>query len=972
MDLRNRLPRSRSLATLACWLAFALPAHSTEPAPAGRPAPQAAAAGDVLPFRASERTLANGLRVIVVPTGFPNLVSLQIPVQTGSRNEVEEGRSGFAHFFEHMMFRGTKAFPPDQYNAILTKAGARQNAYTTDDYTNYHTTFAREDLATMLRVEADRFRNLSYSEDAFRTESRAVLGEYNKNSANPAYKLHEVRRDAAFREHTYKHTTMGFLRDIERMPEQYEYSKTFFDRWYRPENTTIVIAGDVDARESFALVEKYWGGWKRGNARVSIPAEPAPQGPAFTHVPWPSATPPLVSVSFHGPAFSVRDPDFAAISTLLDIAFGPTSDIYRELVEQLQKVDEFAAHAGGHADPELITIEARVKDIADAVLVRDRILQAAARFRSETVGAKRLADAKSSERYGLLRRLDNTEAIASTLARYVRFERSFSTLNAYFRRVDSLTPADLLGAAQRWFTDAGMVVATLSHDPLPAGMAKVPALASFAPAAQAAGAAPGAAGAASPAPTLVQRTALPQITFKVLYPSGSANDPEGKEGLAALAAAMVAEAGSSRLRIDEIHQAFFPMAGSFTASVDKQMTVFTGSIHRDNWKAFLDIALPMLVSPGLREEDFRRLRDAARSALLVDLRQNNEEELAKERLQANVFAGTAFGHPVAGSARGLDAISLEDVRSFQAKAYARGAMRLAMAGDVTPAMVDELEHRLAALPDGPGLPAPRQIAGRRPTGLEVEIVKKETRATAISFGLPIAVTRSHPDFPALSIARAWLGEHRSSSSHLFQRIREVRGMNYGDYAYIEAFPRGMFQFFPDPNLARSAQLFEVWIRPVAPQNAHMALRIALFELGHLVEQGLTRDEFEATREYLMKNVFLATATQEQRLGYALDSQWYGIPEYTKYMRDALSKLTLDEVNRAIGRHLSAKDLSVVIVTRDAEALRDALLADGVSSIRYDGSKGADLLAEDQVVGAMHLALRPDAVKVTPVEEVFAR
>ncbi|HEY7922143.1 MAG TPA: insulinase family protein, partial [Vicinamibacteria bacterium] len=167
----------------------------------------------ILPFDASERTLANGLKVIVVPTGFPNIVSLQIPVMTGSRNEVEPGKSGFAHFFEHMMFRGTKAYPPEAYQAIVTKAGARQNAFTSDDFTNYHTTFAKEDLETILKIEADRFQSLDYPLEAFQTESRAVLGEYNKNSANPIQKLIEVQREHAFQAHTYKHTTMGFLKD---------------------------------------------------------------------------------------------------------------------------------------------------------------------------------------------------------------------------------------------------------------------------------------------------------------------------------------------------------------------------------------------------------------------------------------------------------------------------------------------------------------------------------------------------------------------------------------------------------------------------------------------------------------------------------------------------------------------------------------------------------------------------------------
>src|SRR5512141_3258118 len=258
------------------------PASPAPAKPAAKTATNASnaakAAADILPFKATEKTLPNGLKVIVVPTGFPNIVSLQIPVKTGSRNEVEPGKSGFAHFFEHMMFRGTPAYPPEKYQEILTRSGADQNAYTTDDYTNYYTTFPKEDLETMLKVEADRFQNLSYDEAAFKTEARAVLGEYNKNSANPIQKLYEVTRDKAFHVHTYKHTTMGFLKDIEDMPNQYAYSKTFLDRWYRPEYTTIIVAGDVKPEAVFPLVEHYWGGWKKGGKTLPIPQEPPAKG----------------------------------------------------------------------------------------------------------------------------------------------------------------------------------------------------------------------------------------------------------------------------------------------------------------------------------------------------------------------------------------------------------------------------------------------------------------------------------------------------------------------------------------------------------------------------------------------------------------------------------------------------------------------------------------------------------------------
>jgi len=937
---------------------FMLPAQA---APAKSAATAAPAGNDVLPFKATEKTLANGLKVIVVPTGFPNLVSVTIPVQTGSRNEVEPGKSGFAHFFEHMMFRGTKAYPPEKYQEVITKAGARQNAYTSDDLTNYYTTFAKEDLDTVLKVEADRFQHLSYPIEAFKTESRAVLGEYNKNSANPMQKLFEVQRDAAFSTHTYKHTTMGFLKDIEDMPNQYAYSKVFFDRWYRPERTTIIVAGDVEPQKAIAMVEKYWSKWQKGSYSAPVPAEPAARGAVYRHVPWPTPTLPLVTVAFRAPAFSDTRKDQAALSMLLSLSFGPTSPLYKRLVQDEQKVDQLFDFTPNRVDPTLATIGARVKKPADALYVRDAILQTIARLRDTPVTEQELADAKSANKYGLIRSLDNTEQIAATLASYVHFNRSYGTLNRYYRVVGSLTPADLQAAARKYLVDDSMVITTLAHDSLPAGIDALPQLASLAPKASDAR-----------FDVLVQQSALPQVRFKLLFAAGSAHDPKGKEGLAALTASMVSEAGSRERKIDEINKALFPLAGSFADQVDKEMTTFSGSIHKDNWNAFLDIALPQLLEPGFREEDFRRLKDAQKNALLLDLKDNNEEEFGKERLQTNVFAGTGYGHPVLGTLKGIDSVTLDDVKAFYQQAYTQGAVRVGISGDVSDSMSAGLKTALARLPAGAGLPATSVPQGRKPRGLEIEIIEKNTRATAISFGLPLSVTRNHPDFPALWLAKTWLGEHRASSAHLYQQIRELRGLNYGDYAYIEAFPGGMYGFFPRPNLGRKAQLFEVWIRPVAPQNAHFTLRLALSELGKMVDGGISQEDFETTRGYLMKNVFVMTATQDQRLGYALDAQWYQTPEFTQMMRDGLSKLTVADVNAAIRKHLSAKDLSVVVITRDAAGLKQALVSDAFSPIKYDAAKPQAVLDEDQVIGNMKLGISAEKVKITPAAQAFAQ
>ena len=948
---------TRTLAALPL-LAALLAAPATAAPRRATPAP--ARPGDVLPFRAVERTLPNGLKVIVIPTGFPDLVSVQIAVRTGSRNEVEPGKSGFAHFFEHMMFRGTKAWPPEKYQAVLTRIGARQNAFTSDDLTNYHVTFAKEDLARVLELEADRFMNLDYPVEAFQTESRAILGEYNKNASNPLQKLEEVQRDHAFRAHTYKHTTMGFLADIEDMPNQYEYSRIFYARWYRPEHTAVVVAGDVVPEKVLPLVERTFGRWRRGAQGVRIPQEPAPSGPVYAHVPWQTPTLPWVTVAFHGPAFSATAKDWAAVDLLYDLHFGETSELYRKLVVEEQIVDALFTETGPNVDPGLHTVYARLKRPEDAVRVRDEILRAFAAARAAPPEPARLADEISHARNAFVRHLDSTDAIAGAVARFAAFERSSQTLNQLFRTAAALTPADLHAAARTWFTDARLVVTTLSREPLPGGVEKAPPLAALAAPATSAD-----------VPVVAVPSKLPFVTVKLLFEAGSARDPKGKEGLAAIAADMLVEAGSRRSRIDEIRRALHPAAASFEAQVDKEMATLTGAFPGESWERFLDVALPQLVDPGFREEDFRRVKDEHRNALVQDLRETNDEELGKERLQANVFAGTPYGHPVLGTEAGIAAVTLDDVKAFVRDHYTRANVTVGVAGDAPAALLPRLRAALGTLPEGKA-PAPTKVAGRRPKGLEVEIVGKDTRATAVSFGHPIDVRRGDPDFVALWLARAWLGEHRSSSSRLYQRIREARGMNYGDYAYVEAFPRGMYELLPEPNLGRRAQLFEVWIRPVLPQHAQMAVRIALHELGRLVEHGLTQEEFEATREYLRKNVAIMTARQEQQVGYALDSRWYGIPEFTAYVRDGLAKLTREGVNAAVRRHLSPSDLSFVIVTKDAKALAEALVADGPSAITYEAEKPAALLEEDRRIGAMRLGIRREAIRVTPAAQVFAR
>ncbi|MEX0900736.1 MAG: pitrilysin family protein [Gammaproteobacteria bacterium] len=903
------------------------------------------------------RDLPNGLRVIVVPTDYPDIVTLQIPVATGSRNEVEPGKSGFAHFFEHMMFRGTDQYPPDEYGRILKNAGADQNAYTSDDLTNYHITFTKADLEKMIELEADRFQNLSYSEELFRTEAQAVKGEYLKNYSNPLLKMLETMRRNHFTTHTYRHTTMGFFEDIEDMPNQMEYSKVFFDRWYRPENTTIILVGDLDPEATFGMVERYWGDWEQGDYTVDIPEEPAPTGPDYEHIKWDGPTPAWVMSGFRGPAYERGDKAMPAMDLLASVYFSQTSDLYQKLVIQEQVVDQLFAYFPTRKDPGLLTIAARLLDDSKAAYVHEEIMKTLARARTERVPVDRLEDIKSNLRYSFAGAMDNSETIGEVLASYVHYERTPETLNDYYAATAAVTPADLMAYANEYFVDIGRSTVTLSTGESLAGFAGERTLVDDLVADLN----------AKPAADVefveMRSETSPLVDVSLMFHTGAAYEPAGKRGIATLTAMMITDGGSENRTLREINQALFPLAAGFSAQVDKEMTRLAGTVHRDRLDDWYKIVSDQLLNPGWREDDFKRLKTQLIAAIRTNLRGNNDEEFAKEVLYEALYVGHPYGSLNMGDVSDIEAITLADVQAFYESQFTAANVTVGLAGGYPASFTARLNEDLTGLPAGErndlDLPEPPSLDGHRAI-----VIQKETPGVAVSFGFPIDVTRSDPDWVALWLARSWLGEHRSSNSHLYQRIRETRGMNYGDYAYIEYFPGGMFRFQPSPNVARQQQIFQVWIRPLRDNNdAHFATRVAMYELRKVLDEGMTAAQFEETRNFLDKYVSLLVKTQGRQLGYALDSDWYGTDAFTDYVRAGLADLTLDDVNAAIRAHWQVDDIQFVFISKDANDLAERLVSNRVSEPVYNAEMTDEVKAEDAVIKSLELGFTAATVTV---------
>jgi zinc protease len=405
----------------------------------------------IIPFPVETAKFDNGLRLIVVPMPSNGLVSFWSIVRTGSRDEFEPRRTGFAHFFEHMMFRGTDRFPPEAYQRILIELGADGNAFTTDDLTAFHLAIAAGDLERVMDIESDRFQHLQYAESDFKTEAGAVYGEYRKSKTEPLFVLYEAVRAAAFERHTYGHTTMGYEQDIAVMPTLYEFSRGFFERYYRPDNTVLLVVGDVDPAAVETLAARHYGDWQPGYVRPKIPAEPDQVAEKRIETAYPGQTLPLLWLAWKIGRAEPGDRQRAAADLLVELTFGETSDVYRRLVLQDQSVEFLAAYTNSNRDPSLLDVYARVRDNDQVDAVQQALDEAAARACEALVDAGRLENLKQRQRYGFLLGLETPDSVAEAFARPIAIDGDLNGIEALHATYATLTPDDLREAARAIF-----------------------------------------------------------------------------------------------------------------------------------------------------------------------------------------------------------------------------------------------------------------------------------------------------------------------------------------------------------------------------------------------------------------------------------------------------------------------------------------------------------------------------------------
>ncbi len=463
----------------------------------------------------------------------------------------------------------------------------------------------------------------------------------------------------------------------------------------------------------------------------------------------------------------------------------------------------------------------------------------------------------------------------------------------------------------------------------------------------------------------------PLITIRAWFNAGSINDTPGKEGINALTALTIGEGGTKELTYQQVLDKLYPWAASIHPQTDKEVTIFIGEVHKDHLDEFYKIFSDLILNPRFDEADFLRNKDLLLNHLENTLRGTDDENLGKQALNTFMYDNHPYRHTEVGTIQGLKSITLDDVKEYYKRVYTKENMRIGIAGGYPKSLVDKMKTDFGKLSSGKSvaikLPDPEPIKN-----MEIMFVEKPARGTAISMGFPISLTRKDKDFYPLMLVNSYFGEHRTFNGVLMNRLRGDRGLNYGDYSYIEHWVQDAGSRFQLPNTPRHQQYFSIWIRPVQPENAHFAIRNATYELKKLVDEGMTQEQLDATKKFLINYSKLWAQTTSRRLGYQMDSEFYGSDFFIDRIEKELKALKLADVNNVIKKYLNAENIKVTMVTNDAASLKEAMFNNTPSPIKYFSPVSQKILDEDKIIEVFPLAINVEKSKILPVSELFEK
>ena len=885
--------------------------------------------------------LDNGLTVILHEDHSDPLINVDVTYHVGSGRE-EAGKSGFAHFFEHMMFQGSEHVADEEHFKRVTEAGGTMNGSTSVDRTNYYQTVPSNQLDTVLWLESDRMGFLlnAVTQEKFEVQRETVKNERGQNVDNRPYgRFYERVSEALYPEgHPYSWPTIGYIDDLNRV--NVNDLKAFFLRWYGPNNATLTIGGDIDTATTLASVQKYFGAIPRG-PEVLMPEKPVVTLGEDRYLSMEDNVHlPLIYISF--PTVYGRHPDEAPLDLLSEImGHGKTSLLYKNLVKTQDAVQANSSHACSELSCQFALLAlphpASGKSLGDLEkIIRDSLLE----FETRGVEEDDLIKAKAKMEASFIFGLQSVRGKVAQLASYETYTKNPNWISEDIKRYNSVTREDVMRVYNKYIKSKYAVVMSVVPPGAEAMIAKADTFErpdrvfsevsktssedldyrttndsldrSKAPLVSASPSVPVPDFWREALPSGIQvlganSTETPTTSLLINIPGGHFYESKKQTGLADLTAAMLNES-TKTYSTEEMSKALQILGSTITFnSSDRYTSIFVSALSK-NLAPTLALLQEKMFSPAFDKADFERLKQQSIQGLI-----NNKKDasyLGRRAYAQLLYGDTIAGAPGGGTVESLSQLSREDIVQFYTAHFKPQDAQIIVVSDQQQKTL--LASLKPVLDTWQGLAPPLEISLPRPEidKTTIYLVNKDKAAQSYIRIGKRGLTRDFTgEFYRLGLMNYPLGGAFNSRINL--NLREDKGYTYGARS---GFSGGKLSgtFTASASVRADATI--------------ASIKEFITELDTYQSDGMREDELLFMRKAINQKDALKYETPNAKLGFLSKILEYNLSkDFVKQQASIVDQISLDEINALAEQHLKLDEM-IIVVVGDAETLRPQLEA----------------------------------------------
>ena len=899
--------------------------------------------------------LDNGLTVVLHEDKCDPLVHVDVTYHVGSGRE-DIGKSGFAHFFEHMLFQGSENVADEEHFKIVTESGGTLNGSTNSDRTNYYQTVPANQLERMLWLEADRMGYVlpAVTQEKFENQRDTVKNERGQRVDNQPYgRTFEAMGEALFPEgHPYSWSTIGYLEDLDRAT--LDDLQSFFKRWYGPNNAILTIGGDIDREATLEMVKKYFGPIPRGQD-VGEPERMTYGIDADRYVTEEDNVP-LARLDMAWPTVEARHPDEAPLDVLMSIlAEGKTSLLY----EKMEKPGRATSVGGFHYCRELacqfqiIALPNPAKETTLADLESD-IRDALAEFETRGVLDDDLERVKNGVVSGLIYGLESVSGKVTQLAANEYMHDDPGLIDDDVERYSNVTKSDVMRVYNQYIKDKPAVILST----VPTGESEQAAQpanwtmpARTIPESVPVGevdtttpeddfdrsAVPAAGDPVSISapevfettlsngiPVLVARnTEVPTTTLQIVLDTGQKDEPLEMSGIAVNTAQYLNDARTANSTAEDLSNRLSKLGSTVSIGAGDDSTTIYVKTLTENLEDTMEIVREKLFEPDFNEEDFTRIKDQTVEGL--------KQAYKRPGPVANiVFSKVLYGQddPTArfgsGTLESVEALTLDDMKAHYERVFSPSIARIVAVSDLSESEIEDALSPLEAWegPEVERVPYMQSDVASLKPGTVYYVHKDDAAQSEIRIGYPALPRDLTGEFYRASLMNFPLGAN--FNSRINQMLRETKGYTYG--------ARGSFR----GNQERGAYVASSAVRAETTADA---IKTFMDEMRAYRDEGMTQEELDFTKAAIGLRDAREYETPRQKLGFLSTMQRYGAtPDYVDTQAKMLADLSLEEAN-AMAREMIDPDKAVIVVVGDRKYIPEVeLLGYDVVELDEDGNR----------------------------------